>query len=99
MMVDGLMGLMVVDAGRWIPVNLRLFTLVFCSRFLLSSVALVFCSRLFALVFLLSSFCSRLFALVFLLSSCRWYHLYLRTVVLAIRWLIWFERFSATERP
>ena len=60
MMVDGLMGLMVVDAGRWIPVNLRLFTLVFCSRFLLSSVALVFCSRLFALVFLLSSFCSRL---------------------------------------
>ena len=68
-MVDGLMGLMVVDVGRSIPANLRLFALVF----LLSFFALVFYS--------LSSFCSRLFALVFtlvfLLSSCRWYHLYL----------------------
>lgn len=65
----GLMGLMVVDVGRSIPANLRLFALVF----LLSFFALVFYS--------LSSFCSRLFALVFtlvfLLSSCRWYHLYL----------------------
>ena len=65
----GLMGLMVVDVGRSIPANLRLFALVF----LLSFFALVCYS--------LSSFCSRLFALVFtlvfLLSSCRWYHLYL----------------------
>ena len=69
----GLMGLMVVDVGRSIPANLRLFALVF----LLSFFALVFyslssfCSRLFALVFAL------VFTLVFLLSSCRWYHLYL----------------------
>lgn len=64
----------------------------FCSRFLLSSFTL---SRLFVLVFLLSfllsSFCSRLVVG----TICT----YLRTVVRAIRWLIWFERFSATERP
>lgn len=88
----GLMGLMVVDVGRSIPANLRLFALVFLLSFLLSSFTL---SRLFVLVFLLSfllsSFCSRLVVG----TICT----YLRTVVLAIRWLIWFERFSATERP
>ena len=92
----GLMGLMVVDVGRSIPANLRLFALVFLLSFLLSSFTL---SRLFVLVFvlsfllsfLLSSFCSRLVVG----TICT----YLRTVVRAIRWLIWFERFSATERP